>query len=82
LKAAHVIKMEGDRALLCQCGGDCGCAIDPKDATKCGCGKPVRQVSLKGTGIYFCNCAGACTCNTVTDQPGKCKCGMALKRVD
>ncbi len=82
LVAYHVVKVEGDEALLCTCGGDCKCAIDPADSSKCGCGNPVKRVSLKGSGIYFCNCGGSCFCNTVSDQPGNCKCGMPLKKVD
>lgn len=82
LVAYHVVKIEGDEALLCTCGGNCACAIDPKDPTKCGCGKEVKRVNLKGTGIFFCNCGGSCFCNTVSDQPGNCKCGMPLKKVD
>ena len=80
--AYHVVKVEGDEALLCTCGGDCKCAIDPADSSKCGCGKEVKRVSLKGTGIFFCNCGGSCFCNTASDQPGQCKCGMPLKKVD
>lgn len=82
MRAYHIVKIEGDEALLCTCGANCRCAIDPADSSKCGCGKPVKRVSLKGTGIYFCNCGGSCTCNTVSAQPGPCKCGMALKKVD
>jgi len=80
--AYHVVKVEGDEALLCTCGAGCKCAIDPADSSKCGCGKEVKRVSLKGTGIFFCNCGGSCFCNTAADQPGQCKCGMPLKKVD
>ena len=82
LKGFHVLKVDGNDALLCQCGADCKCAVNETDPTKCGCGKPVKKVSLKGTGLYFCNCGSSCTCNTFSEQPAKCKCGMALKRVD
>ncbi|MBI5015461.1 MAG: hypothetical protein HZB55_08205 [Deltaproteobacteria bacterium] len=82
LKWSHVVKIEGNDALLCMCDEGCKCSIDPKDPTKCGCGKALKRVSLKGTGIYFCNCGGSCTCNTVSDKPGKCSCGMDLKKVD
>jgi len=75
----HVVRIEGDEALLCTCGGGCNCKIDPKNATVCSCGKPLKRVSLKGTGIHFCNCGGSCSCNTVSDQPGRCRCGMELK---
>jgi len=78
----HVVKIEGDDALVCTCDTGCKCSIDPKDATKCGCGKAVKRINLKGTGMHFCNCGGSCMCNTVSDKPGKCKCGMDLKKVD
>ncbi len=82
MKWGHVLKVEGDEALLCTCAEGCKCSLDPKDPAKCGCGQPVKRVSLKGTGIYFCNCGGSCMCNTVSNTPGKCKCGMDLKKVD
>jgi hypothetical protein len=82
LKAARLVKVVQNDALLCPCEVSCQCTIDAKDDTKCSCGKAIRKVNLKGTGIYFCNCGGSCTCNTVQDTPGQCKCGMQLKRVD
>ncbi len=82
MKWGHVLKIEGNDAILCTCAEGCKCSIDPKDPSKCGCGNPVKRVSLKGTGIYFCNCGSSCMCNTVSDKPGKCKCGMDLKKVD
>jgi len=82
LKWGHVIKVEGDEALLCTCKEGCKCSIDPKDPTKCGCGQPVKRVSLKGTGLYFCNCGGTCGCNTISDKPASCKCGMPLKKAE
>ena len=75
----HVLKIEGDEALLCTCQQGCQCRIDPNDPGKCGCGQAVKRVSLKGTGIHFCNCGGSCFCNTVSDQAGECRCGMPLK---
>jgi len=78
----HVIKVEGDEALLCTCEQGCKCQINAEDPAKCACGKPVKRVSLKGTGLQFCNCGGACTCNTVSAEPGNCRCGMPLKTVD
>jgi len=78
----RVRKVEGDVALVCGCSADCKCTIDAAHPAQCGCGKPIRKVSLKGTGIYFCNCGGSCTCNTVSTTPATCKCGMALKKVD
>jgi hypothetical protein len=82
MKGGHVLKIEGNEAIVCTCGPECHCKLDPKDPTKCGCGNPVKRINLKGTGIYFCNCGGSCMCNTVSDKPGKCKCGMDLKKVD
>lgn len=78
LAAAHMVKVEGNEALLCTCGDDCDCEINAEDETKCGCGKDIRRVSLEGTGIYYCNCGGSCTCNFVSDEPGNCSCGMEL----
>jgi len=82
MKWGHVLKVEGNEALVCTCAEGCKCSLDPKDPTKCGCGNPVKRVNLKGTGIYFCNCGGSCMCNTVSDKPGKCKCNMDLKKAD
>ena len=83
LRWGHVIKMEGNVAVVCQCKEGCTCTgLDPKDPSKCACGTPIRRIDLAGTGIYFCNCGGSCFCNTVSDKPGKCKCGMDLKKVD
>lgn len=82
LKWGHILKTEGDDALICQCEEGCTCSLDPKDSTKCGCGKSVKRVSLAGSGLYFCNCGGSCTCNTVSPQPGKCKCNMELKKAN
>ncbi|BCR06559.1 hypothetical protein DESUT3_36280 [Desulfuromonas versatilis] len=80
LKWTHVVKIEGDEALLCTCKQGCTCAIDAKDPSKCGCGMPLKRVSLKGTGIHFCNCGGSCFCNTVAAKAGQCRCGMPLKQ--
>ena len=82
LKWGHVIKTEGDEAILCTCKEGCKCAIDPQDPTKCGCGQPVKRVKLQGTGLHFCNCGGTCACNIVSDKPASCKCGMPLKKID
>lgn len=78
----HLVRVEGDEALLCTCKEGCQCNIDPKDPGKCGCGNLVKRVSLKGSGLYFCNCGGACGCNTVATQPAECRCGMPLKKVE
>jgi hypothetical protein len=82
MKWGHVLKVEGNEAIICQCEEGCTCKLDPKDPSKCGCGKPVKKVNLAGSGLYFCNCGGSCLCNTVSDKPGKCKCGMDLKKVE
>ena len=82
LKWGHVIKIEGDEAILCQCGEGCKCELSKDDPSKCACGNQVKRVKLADSGIHFCNCGGSCVCNTVSDQPGKCKCGMQLKKVD
>jgi len=82
MKGGHVLKIEGDEALVCTCAEGCKCSLDPKDPSKCGCGNFVKRINLKGTGIYFCNCGGSCMCNTVSDSPGKCKCNMDLKKSD
>jgi hypothetical protein len=76
----HVLKIEKDEAVLCTCGKDCHCKINEADPTKCGCGKPVKRVSLKG--LYVCNCGAGCACNTISDKPGKCKCGNELRKVE
>lgn len=82
LKGGHILKTEGNEALLCQCDEGCTCSLNSQDQSKCSCGKPVKRVNLKGTGLYFCNCGGACMCNTASDKPGKCRCGMDLKKAD
>lgn len=80
LAAMHVLKIEGDEAILCTCGKKCACKLDPADPSKCGCGQPAKRVSLKG--LYVCGCGEGCTCNTISDKPGKCKCGNTLKKVE
>ena len=75
---AHVVKVEGNDALLCTCAEGCDCAIDASDDTKCSCGNEVRRASLEGSGLYFCHCGGSCTCNHVSSEPGVCGCGMDL----
>jgi len=81
LKWGHVLKIEGNDAILCQCGEGCKCGgLDAKDPTKCLCGTAVKRVSLEGTGINFCNCGGSCHCNTVSEKAGDCMCGMKLKQ--
>lgn len=76
----HVVRVEGNEALLCTCKEGCRCRIDPQDATRCGCGNPIKRANLVGTGVYFCNCGGACSCNTVSAVPAECRCGMPLKQ--
>lgn len=76
----HVVKVEGNEALVCNCAEGCTCKQDAADPTKCACGKPLKRVDLSGSGLFFCNCGGSCTCNTVNAEPGNCKCGMPLKQ--
>lgn len=76
----HVLKIEGDEAILCTCGKGCTCKLDKDDPTKCGCGKPVKRVNIKG--MYVCSCGDTCECNTVSKKPGKCPCGAPLKKVE
>lgn len=76
----HVVKVEGNDALVCSCKENCTCKVDEKEPAKCTCGHELKRVSLAGTGVYFCNCGGSCTCNHLSDKPGKCHCGMELKQ--
>lgn len=76
----HVVKVEGNQALLCTCAEGCACKQDPANPAQCACGKPLKRVNLEGSGIFFCNCGGSCTCNTLSAEAGSCKCGMPLKQ--
>lgn len=83
MKWGHVLRIEGTKAVLCQCAEGCRCeGLDPKDASKCLCGSPVKEVNLAGSGLYYCNCGGSCACGTVSKTPGKCRCGMDLKQAN
>jgi len=42
----HVLKVEGDVAVLCQCGGMCACEMSEKNPYLCGCGSPVKVVRI------------------------------------
>jgi hypothetical protein len=42
----HVLKVEGDVAVLCQCGGGCKCELSPKNPYQCSCGSPVKVVRI------------------------------------
>ena len=42
----HVLKIEGDIAVLCTCSGDCKCDLNPKNPYLCGCGSPVKVVRI------------------------------------
>jgi hypothetical protein len=42
----HVLKVEGDVAVLCQCGGGCACDLNTKNPYLCGCGSPVKVVRI------------------------------------
>jgi hypothetical protein len=81
MNAGHIVWMEGSTAYVCPCGDTCDCKIDPKDHSKCGCGKKIRKIDLAGSGLYICDCLGNCRCNTVSDKPGKCSCGMPLRQL-
>lgn len=74
----HLLKVEGNEALVCSCGSGCSCDLDAEDATKCSCGSDVKRVSLEGTGVYYCNCGGSCTCKYASAEAGNCTCGMEL----
>ena len=78
LKAAHLVKVEGNEGLLCSCEEGCTCEINSEDETKCSCGSDLRRVSFEDTGLFYCNCGGSCTCNHVSAEAGKCSCGMDL----
>ncbi|MEW6429245.1 MAG: hypothetical protein AB1568_14555 [Thermodesulfobacteriota bacterium] len=81
VEGMHVLKIEGDEALVCPCGAGCkACKLDPGNPTKCGCGMELKRVSIKG--MYRCACGPACSCNTVSDKPGTCHCGKALEKVE
>jgi hypothetical protein len=82
MKWHHLLKVEGNEALLCTCNEGCKCDLDEKDPTKCGCGSPVKRVSLEGTGVFFCNCGGSCKCNEASATAGECGCGMQLKQAN
>ena len=78
LVEGHLVKVEGNVALVCACGEGCTCEINAEDETKCGCGKDVKRVNLEGKGLYYCNCGGSCKCNHISAEPGTCACGMDL----
>lgn len=42
----HVLKVEGEVAVLCQCGGMCSCDLNEKNPYLCGCGSPVKVVRI------------------------------------
>ena len=82
LKWGHVLRVQGNVAVLCRCAKDCNCSgLDMKNPAHCGCGSKVHLTHLKDKKVYFCNCGGGCFCNHVSKKPGKCKCGMHLKKV-
>jgi hypothetical protein len=80
MTAKHVLAVKDGKAYLCSCGKDCTCEMKGDDMTKCSCGKPVVDMSLKG--MYVCGCGTECKCNTMSDKPGKCHCGKDLKQVE
>jgi hypothetical protein len=75
----HVLSIEKDTAVFCRCGADCTCELSKTDPSKCGCGKPVKIVSLKGK--YACACGSDCNCGSISDKPGKCGCGKEMKQI-
>jgi hypothetical protein len=75
----HLLEIEKDTAVFCRCGADCTCERSKDDPDKCGCGKPVKKISLKGK--YICACGEACKCGAISDKPGKCPCGTEMKQV-
>ncbi len=42
----HVLKVEGEVVVLCQCGGMCACQLSEKNPYLCGCGNPVKVVRI------------------------------------
>jgi hypothetical protein len=42
----HVLKVEGEVVVLCQCGGMCACQLHPSNPYLCGCGTPVKVAKL------------------------------------
>jgi hypothetical protein len=42
----HVLKVAGDVAVLCQCGGGCSCDLHAGNPYLCGCGTPVKVVRI------------------------------------
>ncbi len=80
LAKSNILKIEGDKAIVCDCGGGCVCDLSDSDSGNCSCDLPVGEVSLKG--LYVCACGKDCTCNTVSDKPGKCPCGKELRKVE
>ena len=82
MKWGHVIKVEGNEAILCQCAEGCKCSgLDPKNPGKCVCGTPVKRVSYRGTRpLISATAAAHAPAILCSDKPGKCKCGMDLKK--
>lgn len=42
----HVLKVAGEVAVLCQCGGGCSCDLHARNPYLCGCGTPVKVVRI------------------------------------
>jgi hypothetical protein len=42
----HVLKVAGEVAVLCQCGGGCSCDLHASNPYLCGCGTPVKVVRI------------------------------------
>ena len=80
LRWHHVIRVEGDEALLCTCDEGCQCAQSKTEPARCACGNLAKRVSLRNSELFFCNCGGSCSCNNISDKLGECRCGMKLKQ--
>ncbi len=83
LVAMHVLKQEGNEAVLCACGKDCSCTIDEKNPLQCGCGKPVRKVSLTADQTSAPCKGGSENCpRSATDKPVGCgKCSKPCRSI-
>jgi hypothetical protein len=75
----HLLTIEKSVGIFCRCGKNCTCERSREHPGKCGCGKPVKSVSLKGK--YICACGPTCNCGTISDKPGTCRCGRRLQQV-
>lgn len=42
----HVLKVEGEVAVVCPCGGGCACELNANNPYLCGCGSPVKVLRI------------------------------------